>query len=125
MLRFHNVARPYVVLAIGIAIAGCSPQGADPGKTPVAAATAAGHEALCKHEVADRFCPVCHPEIRKDPNVLLCKEHENIPEEICTACHPELKKKYKTCPHELPRLVCGQCAAAAGSPKAAGSASPK
>ena len=93
MSRSRHSPWPYLALAIAAATAGCSPGGADPGKAPAAATQSATPEALCKHEVADRFCPLCHPEIRQDPDLLLCKEHENIPEEICTACHPELKAK--------------------------------
>jgi hypothetical protein len=110
MSRTLGIAKSLLVITLGATVAACAPQGADEGKPPAAPA----QEALCKHEVADRFCPLCHPEIQKDPDILLCKEHENIPEEICTACHPELKAKYKTCTHELPHLVCRACAAAAG-----------
>lgn len=66
---------------------------------------------LCpKHHVDEKFCTICRPEIKKDPNILLCKEHGDIPEDICTACHPELKAKYSTCPHELPPAFCSSCA---------------
>lgn len=62
-----------------------------------------------EHGVEEKFCILCHPEIKNDPSILLCKEHFDIPEAICTACHPELKAKYKTCPHELPVAFCPQC----------------
>lgn len=125
MSRVLSVAPLSLLIAIGAAIAGCSPEGAESGKPPVAAAPGAVKEALCKHEVADKFCPLCHPEIRNDPNILLCKEHDNIPEDICTACHPELKAKYKVCKHELPRLICKACAPASGNEKPSGGSSPK
>jgi cobalt-zinc-cadmium efflux system membrane fusion protein len=92
-------------IAVLVFLAGCSPSSPEPG-----AGQAAGkQEALCKHEVAEKFCPLCHPEVLKDPNILLCKEHGNIPEDVCTACHPELKAKYKTCEHELPPALCTTC----------------
>jgi cobalt-zinc-cadmium efflux system membrane fusion protein len=90
---------------------GCSPSDSGNGKGQSAGGPARGapDAALCKHEVAETFCPICHPEVLKDPKVLLCKEHGNIPEEVCTACHPELKAKYKTCEHELPPALCAAC----------------
>jgi len=125
MSRILSVARLSLLIAAGAASAGCSPEGAESGNPPAAAAPGAAKEALCKHEVADKFCPLCHPEIRNDPNILLCKEHDNIPEDICTACHPELKAKYKVCQHELPLLICKACATATGSAKPAHGSSPK
>lgn len=95
--------RPFValvaVLSLSLFAVSCS-------DTPSAAAAQ-----LCpKHHVDAKFCTICRPEIKKDPKVLLCKEHGDIPEEICTACHPELKARYATCPHELPPAFCAQCA---------------
>lgn len=106
MLGFAGVA------ILALAAEGCSPEGGGGGSVKAA-------EAQCKHEVTEKFCPLCHPEVRKDPNVLLCKEHGNIPEDICTACHPELKAKIKACPHELPPAFCPQCQGKAGSEKKA------
>ena len=67
-------------------------------------------ELMCKeHGVPERLCTLCHPEIKDNPAILKCAEHDNIPEELCTLCHPELKAKYKTCPHGLPTAFCKQC----------------
>lgn len=105
--------KSFAPIALAALLAGCSPSDPKAGTAngPPAAQSATGpqKEALCKHEVAEKFCPLCHPEVLKDPNILLCKEHGNIPEEICTACHPELKAKYKTCEHELPPALCKKC----------------
>lgn len=102
-----------VTCFVTLALTSCSPSGSD--QAPDKGQSASAKESLCKHEVAEKFCPLCHPEVRNDPNVLLCKEHGNIPEEICTACHPELKKKYKTCEHELPPALCATCQIAKGA----------
>jgi len=84
---------------LALALAACS-------KEPTAAAAT-----MCpEHKVEEKYCTICHPEIKNDPKVLLCKEHGDIPEAICTACHPELKSKYATCPHDLPPAFCAFCA---------------
>jgi hypothetical protein len=92
--------------ALGAVSAGCDRSDRESGAD---AKAGAADIALCPHEVAERFCPICHPEVKNDPNILLCAEHGNIPEEICTACHPELKAKYRTCAHELPPAFCASC----------------
>lgn len=67
-------------------------------------------ELMCKeHGVPERLCTLCHPEIKDNPAILKCTEHDNIPEELCTLCHPELKAKYQTCAHGLPAAFCKQC----------------
>lgn len=114
MKRIHGpafLAAVFVVSALLASSSGCSRGGSSASKSGQTKSTGgtAKAEAFCKHEVAERFCPFCHPEIKNDPNVLLCKEHGDIPEDICTACHPELKAKYKTCSHELPPAFCEQC----------------
>ncbi len=111
-----------MVITFAVLLAGCSPSdpraGARNGPPGAQSTTGAQKEALCRHEVAERLCPLCHPEIRNDPNILLCKEHGNIPEDLCTACHPELKAKYKTCEHELPPALCPNCQSKGqGTPK--------
>jgi len=89
----------FVAAVLALAPFGCS-------KAPTVAAAA-----MCpEHQVEEKYCTICHPEIKNDPKVLLCKEHGDIPEAICTACHPELKSKYATCPHELPPAFCALCA---------------
>ena len=101
----ETVAVCALALEAALVLDGCSPKSESAPKA----------EALCRHEVAERFCPVCHPEVRNDPNILLCKEHGSIPEDICTACHPELKKKYKACAeHDLPPALCEACLAKSG-----------
>jgi hypothetical protein len=101
----YSSALCLVVLAASTALlAGCSD-----GSGPALESTAAAAEWCNEHEVEEKFCILCHPEIKNDPNILLCKEHYDIPEDICTACHPELKSKYKTCPHELPVAFCQEC----------------
>lgn len=83
-------------------------------------------ELMCQeHGVPEKFCTICHPEIKKDPNILLCKEHYDIPEDICTACHAELKAKIKTCPHELPPAFCQECQKAKARSGAQKAESPK
>ena len=117
------VRTEFVILsALAATVAGCSGAGNAGGSKSSSATAGRGSakEVLCKHEVAEKFCPLCHPEIKNDPNVLLCKEHYDIPEEICTACHPELKAKYKTCPHELPPALCLACQNAKNGQKADG-----
>lgn len=45
-------------------------------------------------------------------SLLLCKEHDGVPEDICTLCHPEVKEKYnvKVCKeHGLPESYCTRC----------------
>lgn len=80
-----------------------------------AQASAAGGELWCEeHGVEEKYCVICHPEIRENSDLLLCPEHGDIPEAICTACHPELKDKYETCPHELPTAFCPTCAEQGG-----------
>jgi cobalt-zinc-cadmium efflux system membrane fusion protein len=87
---------------------GCSGQGNVAGRKPRGAGQADAQ--MCsEHGVEKKYCSICHPEIKDDPNILLCKEHGDIPEDICTACHPELKAKYKTCRHELPPAFCQEC----------------
>jgi hypothetical protein len=97
--------------AIAASVAGCSPSSSEKTVSQGGNTGAAGQIALCKHEVAEKLCPICHPEVLQDPSILLCKEHGNIPEDLCTACHPELKAKYKTCEHELPPALCAACKA--------------
>jgi hypothetical protein len=101
---------PLVAFAMTAVFMGCGSQ--EGGVT----ATAAADEALwCKeHGVEEKYCVLCHPEIREDPDMLLCAEHGDIPEAICTACHPELKEKYETCPHELPTAFCPKCSPESG-----------
>jgi cobalt-zinc-cadmium efflux system membrane fusion protein len=63
-----------------------------------------------EHGVPERFCTLCHPELKDE--LLLCEEHGGIPEEICTSCHPEVAAKYgiKTCEeHGLPEAFCSLC----------------
>jgi len=109
-----------LVAAVGIP-SGCSPSGSEPGGGKGVPAgglvAAASKDASCKHAVAEKLCPLCHPEVLKDPNILICKEHGNIPEELCTACHPELKAKYQTCEHELPPALCAACRKKDGQPE--------
>ena len=111
----------FLLVSAGGMLPGCSPSGSAPGdgKAATAGGTVAGasKEALCKHAVAEKLCPLCHPEVVKDPNILICKEHGNIPEELCTACHPELKAKYQTCEHELPPALCAACRKKDGQPE--------
>ena len=87
-------------------LTGCSKE----PSTPQAAVASADEGLWCKeHGVEEKYCVLCHPEIQDDPDLLLCKEHGNIPEAICTACHPELKEKYEACPHDLPKAFCPEC----------------
>jgi len=107
-ISLSTILFPLFILAV---TTGCDGEGHKSGAAPSTGA-AAGVPALCRHEVAEKFCPICHPEVKNHPNILLCKEHRGIPEDICTACHPELKAKYKTCVHELPPAFCPTCLAA-------------
>lgn len=96
---------------------GCGDAGnASSSGAPGAQAQSGTGDALwCEeHGVEEKYCVICHPEIRENEDMLLCPKHGNIPEAICTACHPELKQKYETCPHELPPAFCQTCAREAG-----------
>lgn len=87
-----------------MSVVGCS--GSNPGSSEASADNAL----WCKeHGVEEKYCVLCHPEIKEDGEMLLCKEHGNIPEAICIACHPELKEKYEACPHDLPKAFCPKC----------------
>ncbi len=82
-------------------LAGCS------GKIPEPAID----ELMCiEHGVPERFCILCHPELKS--KLLMCQEH-GVPEEICTICHPEAIQKYglkKICKeHGLPASLCPKC----------------
>lgn len=61
-----------------------------------------------EHGVPEKFCTLCHPELKG--KLLWCEEH-GVPEDICTLCHPEVKDKYKvtTCEHNLPAEFCPKC----------------
>jgi cobalt-zinc-cadmium efflux system membrane fusion protein len=68
-------------------------------------------ELMCnEHGVPERFCIICHPELKS--KLLMCQEH-GVPEEICTICHPEAIEKYgltKICKeHGLPESLCPKC----------------
>ena len=78
--------------------------------TPTAKAAKADYGLYCKeHGVPEKFCTLCHPELKV--TLLLCPEHGNIPEDVCTKCHPELAEKYdiKPCEHGLPAHFCPKC----------------
>src|SRR5262245_227651 len=78
-------------------------------RAPAAASADAG--LYCKeHGVPEKFCTLCHEELKK--TLMLCKEHGDIPEDICTLCHPEVKEKYniQVCKeHGLPAHFCYKC----------------
>jgi cobalt-zinc-cadmium efflux system membrane fusion protein len=61
-----------------------------------------------EHGVPEKFCTLCHPELKG--KLMWCEEH-GVPEDICTLCHPELKAKYNvtTCEHGLPAEFCPKC----------------
>jgi cobalt-zinc-cadmium efflux system membrane fusion protein len=61
-----------------------------------------------EHGVPEKFCTLCHPELKG--KLLWCEEH-GVPEDICTLCHPEVKGKYNvtTCEHGLPAEFCPKC----------------
>lgn len=85
-------------------LTGCS------GQSSTASVASADDALWCKeHGVEEKYCVLCHPEIREEGDLLLCPEHGNIPEAICTACHPELKEQYEACPHDLPTAFCPKC----------------
>ena len=70
-----------MLLLLG-ALVGCSGKSAAP----------AAAELMCnEHDVPERFCTICHPELKS--KLLMCQEH-GVPEEICTICHPEAARKY-------------------------------
>ncbi|MBI3464678.1 MAG: hypothetical protein HY000_16725 [Planctomycetes bacterium] len=97
-----------VMPLVAVGFTGCSSKSG--GSTAGGKSASGKAELMCReHGVPEKFCTICHPEIKNDPNILLCKEHGHIPEDICTACHPELKAKIKTCPHELPPAFCPEC----------------
>jgi membrane fusion protein, heavy metal efflux system len=83
-----------------VTLVGCS------GKLAAPAAA----ELMCnEHGVPERFCTICHPELKS--KLLMCQEH-GVPEEICTICHPEAVEKYglKVCKeHGLPESLCPKC----------------
>lgn len=113
--EFVMLLRNWMVYGSVVALvwtAGCGETGNGPEAASGVQATATADEALwCKeHGVEEKYCVICHPEIKENSDMLLCPEHGNIPEAICTACHPELKDKYETCPHELPPAFCPNCA---------------
>lgn len=87
-------------LSVAAAVSGCTGGSADSTEAAL----------WCEeHGVEEKYCVLCHPEIRENSDLLLCPEHGNIPEAICTACHPELKEKYESCPHDLPTAFCPKC----------------
>ena len=120
MERAFRTCRAAVVTLAALIVAvaaGCSDaaRSQSDGKPAGGSSAAPVAELMCpEHGVTEKFCTICHPEIKNDPNILLCKEHYDIPEDICTACHPELKAKIKTCPHELPTAFCQECQKAKG-----------
>jgi cobalt-zinc-cadmium efflux system membrane fusion protein len=61
-----------------------------------------------EHGVPEKFCTLCHPELKG--KLMWCEEH-GVPEDICTLCHPEVKAKYDvtTCEHDLPAEFCPKC----------------
>ncbi len=88
-----------MLLPLGTLV-GCSAKSAPP----------AAAELMCnEHGVPERFCIICHPELKS--KLLMCQEH-GVPEEICTICHPEAIEKYglKVCKeHGLPESLCPKC----------------
>jgi cobalt-zinc-cadmium efflux system membrane fusion protein len=91
-------------------LAGCSGK----SSAPVA------DELMCaEHGVPERFCTLCHPELKSE--LLMCQEH-GVPEEICTVCHPEAIQKYglkKICKeHGLPESLCPKCNPGLGNAEA-------
>jgi cobalt-zinc-cadmium efflux system membrane fusion protein len=83
-------------------------------KAPTQAQTADNGPFCDEHGVPEKFCTICHPELKE--KLLLCPEHGNIPEDICTLCHPDVKKKLniETCEHGLPKHFCYLCKAEKG-----------
>jgi cobalt-zinc-cadmium efflux system membrane fusion protein len=66
---------------------------------------------FCKeHGVPEKFCTLCHEELKS--KLIVCSEH-GLPEEICTICHPEVATKYgitALCKrHGLPERFCTLC----------------
>lgn len=95
-----SLAASAAVLLCGV-MAGCS-------KTSSLSPAA---ELWCEeHGVPERFCTVCHEELKSQ--LLMCGEH-GVPEEICTICHPEAAEKFglkKLCQkHGLPEKLCPKC----------------
>ena len=73
-------------------------------------AAKADYGLFCKeHGVPEKFCTLCHAELKK--SLLLCPEHDNIPEAVDTKCHPENAAKYDLtpCDHGLPAHFCPKC----------------
>jgi hypothetical protein len=74
------IVGPLVLLTV--AWSGCSRPAASPETG----------ELMCKeHGVPEKFCTLCHPELKS--RLLMCREH-GVPEDICTLCHPELIERF-------------------------------
>jgi len=78
------------------------------GPAPALAEADDGGLRCVEHGVPEKFCTLCHPELKG--KLIWCEEH-GVPEDICTLCHPEVKEKYKvtTCEHGLPAEYCPKC----------------
>ena len=87
-----------IIAIAGVALAVIRPDLLPAWAKPPAQAQTADSGPFCEeHGVPEKFCTICHPELKD--KLLLCPEHGNIPEDICTLCHPDVKKKYniETC----------------------------
>lgn len=78
------------------------------GPAPALAEADDGGLRCVEHGVPEKFCTLCHPELKT--KLLWCDEH-GVPEDICTLCHPETKERYNvtTCEHGLPAEFCPKC----------------
>lgn len=101
-----------IILAIGAAAVGVAAVRPDLLPTwargPAPAQADDGGLRCVEHGVPEKFCTLCHPELKG--KLLWCEEH-GVPEDICTLCHPEVKERYNvtTCEHNLPAEFCPKC----------------